>query len=75
MAVLKYRVKAYNHDATIGPINLIEVVVYADSEEAALQRASGLSGRTQHAIIGIEDMPNKLERKVRTTSELKKSRR
>ena len=52
----KYTIKAYNHDATIGAVEAIQVVVTAPDEEQAIKRAGIIVARQNYAVMAIEDL-------------------
>lgn len=52
----EYTIDAYNYDPGFGVTNRITVVVTADTEDEAIDKAKLIKSRSTYAVIAIKDL-------------------
>lgn len=51
----KFTVEAYD-ESDLGKLNIVHITVYAETEDAAIERAKTIRQRTTYSVTGIEEL-------------------
>ena len=51
----KFTVEAYDQ-SDLGKLNVVHITVYAETEDAAIERARTIRERTTYSVVGIEEL-------------------
>lgn len=57
----EYTIQAYDQ-TDLGKVNAIELVVCANTDEDAIEKAQKLKARQQYSIVRVKELSNKLKK-------------
>lgn len=58
----EYTIQAFNSDQSVGKINVINVVVQANSEAEAIERAKQIVERHDYTVVSIKELDRKFKK-------------
>ena len=72
--MFKYTIEAYDEDKNFGPVNHMEVLVTAETEQLAIARAKEVVVRQSYSVVRVEDPVQHSIVQVPTTEKAAKDR-